>query len=139
MCIRDSLRSSFGAWWGDSLTRPRLDISGRPSARGGAILSLAPGWTSPVILRRLVGRFSHSPQAGHLRSSFGAWWGRFSHSPQAGHLRSSFGAWWGDSLTRPRLDISGHSSSSQHGLHGPYPPLRRSCSSHAVSSRCIPT
>ncbi|WP_419595914.1 hypothetical protein, partial [Thiolapillus sp.] len=72
------------AWWGDSLTRPRLDISGRPSARGGAILSLAPGWTSPVILRRVVGRFSHSPQAGHLRSSFGAW--------------------WGNSLTRPRLD-----------------------------------
>ena len=84
------LSSSFGAWWGDSLTRPRLDISGRPSARGGAILLLAPGWTSPVILRRVVGRFSHSPQAGHL-------W-------------SSFGAWWGDSLTRPRLDISGHPS-----------------------------
>ncbi|WP_419652767.1 hypothetical protein, partial [Thiolapillus sp.] len=70
------------------LTRPRLDISGHPSARGGAILSLAPGWTSLVILRRVVGRFSHSPQAGHL-------W-------------SSSGAWWGDSLTRPRLDISGH-------------------------------
>ena len=80
------LSSSFGAWWGDSLTRPRLDISGRPSARGGEIFLLAPGWTSPVVLRRVV-------------------W-RFSHSPQAGHLRSSFGAWWGDSLTRPRLDMS---------------------------------
>ncbi len=84
------LWSSFGAWWGDSLTRPRLDISGHRSARGGEILLLAPGWTSPVVLRRVVGRFSYSPQAGHLRSSFGAW--------------------WGDSLTRPRLDISGRRS-----------------------------
>ena len=40
------LWSSFSAWWGDSLTRPRLDISGRRSARGGEILLLAPGWTS---------------------------------------------------------------------------------------------
>ena len=79
------LWSSFGAWWGDSLTRPRLDISGRRSARGGEILLFAPGWTSLVTVRCVVGRFSYSPQAGHL-------W-------------LSFGMWWGDSLTRLRLDI----------------------------------
>ena len=137
------------ARWGDSLTRPRLDTSRNRSARGGEILLLAPGWTSLIVVRRVVGRFSYSPQAGHLLSSFGAWWGdsiihprldishrrsacggeilllapgwtspvivrrvvgRFSYSPQAGHLRSSFGAWWGDSLTRPWLDISGRRS-----------------------------
>ena len=122
------LWSTVGAWWGDSLTRPRLDISHHRSARGGEILLLAPGWTSPVVLQPVVGRFSHSPQAGHLRSSFGAW--------------------WGDSLTRPMLDISGHPSARGGAilslapgwtLHGPYSPLRRSCSSHAVSSRCILT
>ena len=139
------LSSSFGAWWGDSITRPRLDISRRRSIRGWEILLLAPGWTS-LVVRRVAGRFSFSPQAGHL-SSFGAWWGdalprprlnishrsahggeilllspgwtspgivmrvvgRFSYSTQAGHL-SSFGAWWGDSLTRPRLDISRRSA-----------------------------
>ena len=139
----------IGVWWGDSLTRPRLDISHHRSARGGEILLLAPGWTSPVVVRRMVGRFSYSPQAGHFWSSFGAWWGdscthprldisgrrsahggeilllapgwtslvvvrrvlgRFSYSPQDGHLWSSFGACWGDSLTRPRLDISGRRS-----------------------------
>ena len=121
------LWSSFGAWWGDSLPRPRLDMSCRPLAHGGEILFLAPGWTALVVVRRVVGRFSYSPQAGHLWSSFGAWWGdsltrprldssgrrvvgRFSYSPQVGHLLSSFGAWWGDSLTRPRLDISGRCS-----------------------------
>ena len=36
---------SVGAWWGDSLIRPRMDISRRRSARGGEILLLAPGWT----------------------------------------------------------------------------------------------
>ena len=87
------LSSSFGAWWGDSLTRPRLDISRHRLACGGEILLLAPGWTSLIIIRCVVGRFSYSPQAGHL-------W-------------SSFGAWWGDSLTRPRLDISGRRSA--HG------------------------
>ena len=78
--------SSLGAWWGDSLIHPRLDISHRHSACVGEILLLAPGWTSLIIVQRVVGRFSYSPQAGHL-------W-------------SSFGAWWGDSLTRHRLDIS---------------------------------
>ena len=141
--------SSFGAWWGDSLTCPRLDIFCRHSVRGGDILLLTPGWTSLVIIRRVVGRFSYSPQDGHLSSLFGAWWGdslthprlgifcrhlarggeillltpgctslvvirhavgRFSYSPQAGHLSSLFSAWWGDSLTRPRLDISRHCS-----------------------------
>ncbi|WP_419614704.1 hypothetical protein, partial [Thiolapillus sp.] len=53
------LWSPFGAWWGDSLTHPRLDISGRRLARGGEILLLAPGWTSLVIVRRMVGRFSY--------------------------------------------------------------------------------
>ena len=135
---------SFGAWWGDSFTCPRLDISRGHSAHGGEILLLAPGWTSLIIIRPVVGRFSYSPHAGHLSSSFSAWWedslicprldishrrsahggeilllapgwtslimvrrvvGRFSYSPQAGHLLSSFGAWWGDSLTHPRLDI----------------------------------
>ena len=86
------LWSSFGTRWGDSLTRPRLDISGHRSARGGEILLLAPGWTSLVVLRRVVGRFSYSPQAGHLWSSFGTWWGRFSYSPPTGHVSSSFGA-----------------------------------------------
>ena len=139
----------FIAWWGDSLTRPRLDISHRCSVRGGEILLLAPGWTSLIVIWRVVGRFSHLPQAGHLWSSFGTWWGdsltrprldishhwsarggeillltpgwtslvigrrvvvRFSYSPQAGHLSSSVGAWWGDSLTHPRLDISSHHS-----------------------------
>ena len=84
------LWSSFREWWGDSLTLPRLDISGHRSANGGEILLLAPGWTSPVVVRRMVGRFSSSTLAGHL-------W-------------SSFGARWGDSLTRPRLDISGRRS-----------------------------
>ena len=46
---------------------------------------LAPCWTS-LVVRRVVGRFSYSPRAGHFLSSFGAW--------------------RGDSLTRPRLDIS---------------------------------
>ena len=140
----------FGTWWGDSLTRPRLDISGHRSAYSdsGEILLLAPGWTSLVAVRRMVGRFPYSPQAGHLWSSFGAWWGdsltsprldisrrrlalggeilllisgwtslvvvrhvvgRFSYSPWA-RYHSSFGAWWGDSLTRPRLNISRHRS-----------------------------
>ena len=118
------LLSSFGVWWGDSLTRPRMDISCHCSACKGEILLLAPGWTSFSVVWHMVGRFSYSPQAGHLSSPFGTWWGdslirprleslvvqcvmgRFSYSPQAGHLSSSFGAWWGDSLTRPRMDIS---------------------------------
>ena len=143
---QDGHRSlSVGAWWGDSLTRPRMDISRHLSARGGEILLLAQGWTSLVDGRRVVRRFSYSPQVGHLSSSVGACWGdsltrprldisrrrsargwdtlllapewtslvdvrrlvgRFSYSPQDGHLSSSFGAWWGDSLTRPRMDIS---------------------------------
>ena len=115
--------SPFGAWWGDSFTRPRMDISHYRSVHGGEILLLTPGWTSHIF-RRMVGRFSYSFQAGHLSSSFdgGAilllapgWtslvviWhvvGRFSYLPQAGHLSVSFGAWWGDSLTHPRLEIS---------------------------------
>ena len=143
------LWSLFSTRWGDSLTHPRLNISGHRSAHGGEILLLTPGWTTLVIIRRMVGRFSYSPQATHLRSSFSAWcrdslthprlnisgcrlmpggeilllapdcispvivWrmvGRFSYSPQVGHLRSWIGAWWGDSLTRPRLDTSGHCS-----------------------------
>ena len=80
------LLSSFGSWWVDSLTRPRLDISHCCSARGGEILLLAPGWTSLIVIRRVVGRFFYSPRAGHLLSSFGVW--------------------WGDSFTRPRMDIS---------------------------------
>ena len=99
------LSRSFSAWWGDSLTNPRLDISLHHLARSGEILLLAPGWTSIVAIRRVVGRFSYSPQAGHLSSWFGMV-GRFSYSPQAGHLASWFGAWWGESLTRPRLDTS---------------------------------
>ena len=55
----------FGAWWGDSLTLPRLDISGHCSMRGGEILLLASGWTFLVIIRHVVGSFSYSPQAGH--------------------------------------------------------------------------
>ena len=82
------LSSLFGSWWGDSLTHPRLDIFCHHSARGGEILLLTPGCTSLVIVRRVVGRFSYSPQAGHLSSSFSAR--------------------WGDSL--PRLDISPHCS-----------------------------
>ena len=136
---------SFGTRWGDSLTRPRLDISRCHSARGGEILLLTQVWTSLIIVRRVVGRFSYSPQAGHLLLSFGAWWGdsftrpgldiscrrsarggeillltpgwtsivvirravgRFFYSSRAGHLSSSFGARWGDSLTRPGLDRS---------------------------------
>ena len=50
----------------DSLTHPMLDISHHRSARGGEILLLTPGWTSLVIVRRMVGRFSYSPQAGHI-------------------------------------------------------------------------
>ena len=116
------LWSSFGMWWGDSLTCPKLDIPCRNSAHGGEILLLASGWTSLVVVRRMVGRFSYSPQAGHLWLSFGSWWGDslgrcsarggeiFSYSTQAGHLWSSLCAWWGVSLTRPRLDISGRRS-----------------------------
>ena len=66
--------SSFGAWWGDSLTRrhapnddarcpacgndENLPISLRKTTRehGGEILLLAPGWTSLVVVRRVVGR-----------------------------------------------------------------------------------
>ena len=145
------LSSLISAWWGDTLTRPRLDISHRRSASGGDILLLTPGWISHVIVQRVVGRFSYSPLTGHLSSSFGAWWGdsltcprldisrhcsarggeilllapgltslvivrrvvgRFSYSPRAGHLSSLFGAWWGDSLTRPRLDVCRHSARS---------------------------
>ena len=85
------LSSSFGAWWGDSLTRPMLNISHRHSARGGEILLFAPCWTSLIIIRCEVGRFSYSPHAGHLSLSFDTW--------------------WGDSLTHPRLYISrGHSA-----------------------------
>ena len=126
-----------------------LNISRPHSAPGGKILLLAPGWTFLVVIRHAVGRFSYSPQAGHLSSSFGTWWeeshtrprldmshcrsarggeilllvpswtslginrrvvGRFSYSPQAGHLSSWFGLWWGDSLTRSRLKISRRSS-----------------------------
>ena len=146
------LSSLFCACWGDSLNHPRLDISLHRSTRGGEILLLTPGWTFLVVARRMVGRFSYSPQAGHLSSSFSAWWGdslthprldislshsargeeilllapgwtylvivrrvvgRFSYSPQVGHLSSLFGTWWGDSLTHPRLDISSHRSA--HG------------------------
>ena len=74
-----SLSSSFRAWWGGSLTRPWLDISHR-LARGGEILLLAPGWTPLVVVRRVEGRFSYSPQAGHPSSSFGVWW-RVRQSP----------------------------------------------------------
>ena len=95
--------SSLGAWWGDSLIHPRLDISHRHSACVGEILLLAPGWTSLIIVQRVVGRFSYSPQAGHLWSSFGAWWGDSLTRPRLDML---FCAWWGDSITRPRLDIS---------------------------------
>ena len=139
------LPASLCAWWGDSLTRPRLDISRRRSARGRETLLLAPGWKSLVVGRRVVGRFSYPPKDGHLSTSVGAWWGdsltrprmdisrrrsarggeilllapgwtslvagrrvvgTLSYSPQHGHRSSSFGAWWGDSLTRPRMDIS---------------------------------
>ena len=137
---------------GDSLTHPRLDISRLHSAHGGEILLLTPCWTYLVIVRHVVGRFSYSPQAGHVSLSFSTWWGdsltrprldisshclvrsgeilllapswtalviiqrmvgRFSYSPQAGHLSFSFSEWWGDSLTRPRLDIS-----CFHSVHG---------------------
>ena len=113
---------SFGTWWGDSLTHPRLDISSHRLARGGEILLLAQGWTSLVVVQRVVGRFSYSPQDGHLSSLFGAWWGDSltrHHAPNDDEM-SSLGrvrkfphhtpndnerAWWGDSLTYPRLDI----------------------------------
>ena len=104
------LSSSFSVRWGDSLTHPRLDNSLSRSARGGEILLLAPGWTSLVVVRRMVGRFSYSPHAGHLSFIIRRVVGRFSYSPHAGHLSSLFSAWWGNSLTRPRLDISHYHS-----------------------------
>ena len=64
------LSSSFGTWWEDSLTHPMLDISSPRSACGGETLLLAPGWTCLVVLQHMVGRFSYSPQAGHLSSLF---------------------------------------------------------------------
>ena len=76
----------FSAWWGYSLTRPRLDTSRQRLARGGEILLLAPGWTSLVIVRRVIGRFSYSPWARHFLSSFSAQWG------DSLTLWSSFGA-----------------------------------------------
>ena len=82
----EHLSSSFGAWWGDSLTRPRLDISRCQSARGGEILLLTPGCTSLVVIWRVVGRFSYLPQAGHLFIVIRRVVGRFSYSPQAVHL-----------------------------------------------------
>ena len=78
--------SSFGAQWKDSLTRPRLDISPHGLTRGGEILVLAPGSTFLILVRPAVGRFSYSPQAGHLSSLFGVRWRDF--------------------LTHPRLNIS---------------------------------
>ena len=79
--------SSFRAWWGDSLTHPRLD--------------------SLIIIRCMVRRFSYSPPCAKRRRDVlpgaskksphhalnninRAWWGRFSYLPQAGHLSSSF-------------------------------------------------
>ena len=58
----EHLWSSFGTWWGDSLTRPRLDISGCCLAHGGEALLLNLGWTSFVVVWCMVGRFSNSAQ-----------------------------------------------------------------------------
>ena len=113
---------------------------------GGEILLLTPSWTSLVIVQRVVGRLTYSPQAGHLSSSFGSGhnliivrrvvgrfsyspqaghnlvffqhvMGRFSYSPQVGHLSSSSGGRWGDSLTHPKLDISRHCSACGGEIH----------------------
>ena len=119
------LSLSFRAWWGDSLTRPTLDISGHRSARGGEIPLLAPSWTSLVVVRRVKGRFYYLPQAGHLSSSVDTSWrdSLTRHGLDISRHRSTrrgeilllapgwarwllFGVWWGDFLTRPGLDIS---------------------------------
>ena len=84
-----------------------MDISGRRSAGGGEILLPTPGCTFLIIILRVVGRFSYSPQAGHLRSSFGVWWGDSLTRPRLHTSGCRSVARWGDSLTRPRLDTSG--------------------------------
>ena len=87
---RWSFSSSFGAWWGDSLTRPALD--------------------SLVNILRVEGRFCYWASVGLSRH----------HSARGGEillltacwfLSSSFGAWWGDSLTQRVLDSSHRSRS----------------------------
>ena len=110
-----------------------MDISRRRSARGGDILILAPGLTSLVVVRRMVGIFffffftrqkmdifrRRSERSGEITLLAIGWTsfvialcvvGKFSYSPQAGLLSSSFGAWRGDCISRPRRDTSHHRS-----------------------------
>ena len=70
-------------WWGDSLTRPRLDFLD--------------------VVQRVVGRFSYSPRAG-LCLHHSARGGDILLLAPCWSLSSSFGAWYGDSLTDPVLD-----------------------------------
>ena len=98
------LSSSLGAWSGDSPARQMLDSSRRRSARSGEIILLDPRWTSFVVVRRVVGRSSNSPQAGLLLSSFGAC--------------------WGDYLGPLRLDISHHSSAHRVDIFSRAPGCR---------------
>ena len=102
------ISSLFGAWWEDSLTHPRLDISHRRLVHGGEILLLAPGWKSLVIIWCVMGVILLLTQGWTSFVIVRRVVERFSYSPLAGYLSFSFGAWWGDSLTRPRLDISNH-------------------------------
>ena len=76
-----ALSASLRAWWGDSFTRPRLDISRRLLALSGEKENLH-------TMHRTTTRESRL--------------GRVRESPY--HALSSFRAWWGDSLTHPRLD-----------------------------------
>ena len=60
----------FGAWWGDYLTcyHAANDVEMSSLGREREFPHHAPNDDESM-----VGRFSYSPQAGHLSSSFGAW------------------------------------------------------------------
>ena len=125
-----TLSSSLDALWEILLLAATRQTTMR-DVQPGASKRISP-LCSLVVTESNVGRSSYSPEAGHLLSSFGAWWrvresphhapnddervqtweskricplcslviqsivGRFSYSPQAGHLSSSFGAWLAD-------------------------------------------
>ena len=88
----------------------------RHSERGGEILLLTPGWTSVVVVWRVVASMSISPPCTVQRRESPDWGEQENvatmlccHSEHGGEillltpfwtLSSSFGAWLGDTLTR---------------------------------------
>ena len=72
-----TLSSSLDALWGDSLTCHHVPNDNKMSSLGRVRES--PHYAL-IVTESNVGRFSYSPEAGHLLSSFGAWW-RVRESP----------------------------------------------------------